>query len=258
MHWNMNSNEQQTAKVIQYLDGELTGDELKAFEILLSQDEALQTQLQNMQVAKQAVRHYGLKQQVASVHKDMMDELRGKPVVSRDAKVIPFVRYTMRIAAVLLVMIIAFSAYEFVTVSPATVLPLNTPYALSIERGAAETSAVEKAYAENNYKAVINIFEKETNPAAKDRFLAGQSYLATQQPAKAIEAFTGLVNTSSVNDFKDDAEFYLGMSYLQNNEPAKAKALLKKIYKDKDHLYHDKVSYFTILKLNMLILKSGN
>ncbi|MCR8557792.1 tetratricopeptide repeat protein [Mucilaginibacter sp. BJC16-A38] len=253
----MDSSEQQTEKITRYIDGELTGDELKDFELLVNSNPALQSELQNFELAKKAVRHYGLKQQVALEHAVMMRELRGGANTPGGSKIIPFLRYTMRIAAVLLVMIIAVSTYEFLSVSPKNILSASEPYALSIERGAEQTSAIEKAYAEKAYPNVIGIFEKETQPAAKDEFLAGASFLALNQPAKAVRAFEPVVNASTTSPYKEDAEYYLGLSYLQNNEPAKAKTILEKIHGDKDHLYHDRVSYFTLLKVDLLMLKSG-
>jgi tetratricopeptide (TPR) repeat protein len=255
----MDNSSQPTEKIIQYLDGELTGTELSDFERLLSEDSALKAELENLQLAKLAVQHYGLKQQVASVHHQMMEELAHEPAASPAAKVYPLLFYVQRIAAALLIGMLTFGAYQFISVSPTNILTNNPSYVLSVERGASESSAIKKAYAANNYKEVIHVFETEANPGAKDYFFGASAYLADHKPAKAIELYKKIIssNNSTVNDYKDDAEYYLAISYLRNRQPKQAKVLLEKIYRDKDHLYHSQVTFFTMLKLKMLLVKSG-
>jgi hypothetical protein len=251
----MNNSEQSTEKMVQYLDGELAGEELIAFERSLAENPEMQAELANLKLAKLAVQHYGLKQQVASVHHHMMNELKNDPAGTRTG-IYALIRSTMRIAAGLFILLFLFGLYEFIIVSPSKLSQENyRPYELSVDRGAAASSAIEKAYTNNDFKGVISNLEKNTNLVVKDHFLGAQAYLFTHQYAKAITEFNIVLHDTS-GHYKDDAEYYLALSYLQNNEPVNAKQLLDKIYNDKDHLYHDRVTYWTMLKLKLLIIKN--
>ncbi|WPU91565.1 hypothetical protein SNE25_19810 [Mucilaginibacter sabulilitoris] len=252
----MDNNGQPNEKLIRYLDGELTGEALSAFEKLLTEDADMRAELENLQAAKLVVQHYGLKQQVASVHQEMMNEFRNEGAKSIQRKSYPFIRYTMRIAAGLFVLLFLFGAYEYITVSPSRLSADHyRPYEPGVERGAKETSVVEKAYTNKDYYEVISGVEKNKKHTVKDYFLSAQAYLVTQQFSSAIREFNTVLRDSSGN-YKDDAEYYLAITYLRNNEPAKTKPLFEKIYHDSDHLYHDRVTCFTLLKLKLLLIKN--
>ncbi|MDN3548706.1 hypothetical protein [Mucilaginibacter aquaedulcis] len=251
----MDNNAQADERLIQYLDGELTGEELTAFEQTLANSPELQVRLENLELAKMAAMHYGLRQQVASVHHHMMDELRGKQGNQNSGRIYSLLRFTMKIAAGLIVFMFLFGAYEWVNVSSAELAQNNyQPYELSVDRGVEGSSVIEKAYANHNFKTVIAELSKSPGPGEKDRFLGGQAYLSMHEPANAIREFNEVL-LDPASHYRDDAEYYLALSYLQYNEPLKAQKLIDQIYNDKDHLYHDRVSYWTVIKLKLLILK---
>jgi anti-sigma factor RsiW len=72
----MENSPEHTEKIIQYLDGELTGSELAEFEKLLTSDNTVRDELDNLGLARDAVQSYGLRQQVSAVHQEMMVELK--------------------------------------------------------------------------------------------------------------------------------------------------------------------------------------
>jgi len=254
----MDNSEQPGEKIVQYLDGELTGQELRNFESELAANPALQSELDNMELARTAVMHYGLKQQVAVVHQTMMAELRNESARQDRDKVVPLFRTVLKIAAALFIGGLLYGAYQYATTTPAGFVKDNYhPYTVSAERGEASKSAVETAYINNDFKGTIAAFEKTTTPTVKEQFLAAQAYLATNQSAKAIPVFNAVLNNPGAA-YKDDAEYYLADAYIQNAQPAKAKPLLAKIHNDTDHLYHSKVTRWTLVKVDILIFKSGN
>jgi hypothetical protein len=254
----MNNSELNTEKLIQYLDGDLTGGELEAFEKLLSENDELLQELKNLTLAKMAIRSYGLKSQVASVHQEMMHELKYQ-VKPSENKIYPFIRSTLKYAASVILILFSIGIYLYVGSSPSKLYKENyEPYELSIARGATTNAALDKAFNAGNYNAVISIFKTLTNPGNKEYFLAAQAYQSTHQLDKAIQVFNQVLSSPVSNTaFKDDAAFYLGLTYLENNQPVRAKPIFDKIYADQDHLYHDKVSYWTMLKLKLLTLKSS-
>lgn len=252
----MNTNsEEPDDKLIQYLDGELNGEELDAFEKLLARDPLLTEKLRSFELARQVVQHYGLKQQVSTVHGTMMAELRNDPSKLSGGRVYPFIRITMRVAASLLLLCVLFSVYQFMAVSSSKLAQDGYhTYDLSVTRGEETYSIIERSYLDKNFTAVIRELSKSTSPTVNEHFLGGQAYLVTHQPAKAIDEFKRVVGDQSAT-YKEDAEYYLGISYLQNDQPEKAKTLFEKIYLDKDHLYHDQVTMWTMFKLRLLLIK---
>ena len=257
----MNTNEQSTDKLIQYLDGELMGKELTDFEQLLAENTTVQTELNNLILTREAIQSYGLKTQVASVHQEMMQELNKEIItIPKNSKVRSLYRMPLNIAASLLVIMLSVGFYQYITISGYKIFDENySSYELSISRGDEnDISQIEKAYANGQSSLVITEFTKLKNPTTKDNFLAGQVYLSKNQVKESIRSFEQvLANSSAENTFKDDAEYYLALSYLKDNKPLKAEPILQKINKDKDHLYHDQVSEWTLFKTYLLTLKSS-
>jgi len=254
----MDNSEKPGEKIVQYLDGELTGQELRNFENELAANPALQAELDNLGLARTAVMHYGLKQQVALVHQTMMTELRSESATHGRGKVVPLFRTVLKIAAALFIGALAYGVYQYTTTTPAGFAKDNyQPYTVSAERGEASKSLVETAYINNDYKGTITAFEKTATTTVKEQFLAAQAYLGTHQPAKAITVFNAVLANQGAA-YKDDAEYYLADAYIQNGQPAKATPLLVKIHNDADHLYHSKVTRWTLVKVDILIFKSGD
>lgn len=256
----MNNLEQPNQSMVAYLDGDLSGDELNDFEKLLASNVDMQEELENLKIARLAVQHYGLKEQVAAVHQDMMAEFKNNSNQSPSkGKSYLFIRSTMKIAASILFFLVLFAGYQYTTVKSSKLFSDNyQPYVWSTERGEAPSS-IESYYIGKNFNKVIALLNNNPQPNAQELFLGGQACLSLKQPEKAIRQFNRvLTDTTVVNYYKDDAEYYLALSYLANGEHLKAKVLLEKIYQDKDHLYHDQVGYATILKLKILAFKDDH
>ena len=71
-----NSTPDMSEKLVRYLDGELNEDEKKSMEELLNSDSILQQEYNSLLAAREAIRHYGLQQQVKGVHQQMMGEFQ--------------------------------------------------------------------------------------------------------------------------------------------------------------------------------------
>jgi len=253
----MDNSESYSEKLIQYMDGELADSELETFEKLLSENSELQEELKNLELAKLAIRSYGLKSQVASVRREMMDELEEhkKPA---ENKIYPFMRSTLKYAASIFLVLCSIGIYMYASTSSSKLYKENyEPFKLSISRGENATTSLEKAFNAGHYNDVISTFKTIENPGSKEDFLVAQAYLSTQQLGKAIQSFKQVLNTpESINTFKEDASYYLALAYIESNQPLKALPIFKKIHSDPDNLYHDKVSYWTLLKLKLLTFKS--
>ena len=236
--------------LIRYLDGELTGQEKAGLEERLRTDKDLQEQLAKLKIAIQAVKHLGTTQKVAGIHQQMMQEL--KPV--KKARLVPFnkaIRYTMAVAATLLVLFIGVRIYMAAQLSPEKLyseafVDFNSSGTRSIS---GKQSEIEKHYQQKDYNSITGA-SRSIHLDANDSLLIGLAYLQTNRTNQAIAIFQRLA--SSVNDFQQDGEFYLSLSYLKNKDYDKALALVQKIEASPSHLYHQQFNDEFIEKIKDL------
>jgi len=247
-----------TGLLIQYLDGELPEADRIELEQKIAADNALQKELLQLKLARQAVRSYGLKEKVSTIHQEMMME-HGHKGYTKPAPVRSLTRYIMRVAAVLLVVLASAAIYQYVTLSPEHLFSdIYRPYEVAVTRGDAALDEITAAFRANKPQDAIALFEKKSAPSADDYFIAGNAYLQLHQPAKSILAFTSLQNINlqqGTHQYEEDIAFYLGMAYLENHEVSKALELLKPISTNNQHAYHDRVSSWQIKKLELLSKK---
>lgn len=251
----MNGNSTHTEKLIQYLDGELQGEELESLKINLANDQSLQEELDNLKLAREAAGRYGLKSKINDIHKEMMLEMKqDKPAKSTVLKM--FAQTGLRIAAVLVVLVGLSALYQYFTTSPEKLFSENyQPFSIHETRGAPVNSRLLENYKHGNMDSVIMDFNSLRAPEPEEYILTGIAFLESNQPEKAIGTFNKLIQQNAVSKtdfFQDDAEYYLAMSYLKNREPQKALPILEKIQADPSHPYNSKLSKWFILKVKSL------
>jgi tetratricopeptide (TPR) repeat protein len=251
----MNGNSTHTEILIQYLDGELKGEELESLRKNLADNQSLRDELDNLQLARKAAERYGLKSKINDIHKEMMLEMsQNKPAKSSVIKM--FAQTGLRVAAVLVVLVGLSALYQYFTASPEKLFSENyQPYNIHEMRGMPVNSRLLENYKHGNMDSVITEFNSLRTPEPEEYILTGIAFLESNQPEKAIGTFNRLIqqNADSKTDFfEDDAEYYLAMSYLKNREPQKALPLLEKIQADPGHPYHSKLSKWFILKVESL------
>jgi tetratricopeptide (TPR) repeat protein len=241
-----------TEKLVQYLDGELSGIDKHDLENQLTADKNLQNELENLQLAREVVRSYGLKQHVASIHNQMMNEVQ-TPVrnITRSRRII---RYSIAIAASVLVVFLAGTLFRSNFLSSDKLFAENYHgYDLSISRDGAASSAIDNAYNARNYKQVISL--TDTSTTVKNIFLSAMSYLELKDDNKAIEKYKMVIamnESAGTNRLKDEAEYFLSLTYLRSKEYNHALDLMNKIYNDPGHIYHEKISRDLIRKVEKL------
>ncbi len=252
----MNNDYTNTDLLIQYLDGELSTEEKLKVETELKNNSAMQQELENLALSKDAVKTFGLKQKVAAIHKEMMSEMAATEKTSNHGLVRKIVRISMKIAASLLLVMLGLGVYQYATVSPDKLFAENyQPYAASISRGAEETNVMEKAYQQKNYTVVISQFNTLNSADQKENFLAGQAYLASNNYKKAIECFNKILLLNAAKkatSFNDDAEYYLALSFLKDKNLKSAYPLFTTIHNNSAHLYNDKVNNSFMRQLKLL------
>jgi tetratricopeptide (TPR) repeat protein len=251
----MNNNSTNTDLLIQYMDGELQGDDLRAAEQKIAADRQLGIKLEQLGLAKAAITSYGLKKRVGSIHAEMMKELDAAAAPPRIG-IRRIMQYTLRIAAMLVIVIGATALYQFFAATPQQLFSDNyTPFSLHETRGSAGSSAVESLYKKGDFNGAMAAFSTVSTPVAGDYFLNGCAALSVGNAPEAIRSFLSLQQKNAANNthlFEEDASYYLGLAYLRNNEPAKALPIFEHIHADPGHPYHRKISSWWLQKLQRL------
>ncbi|MEO7922218.1 MAG: hypothetical protein ABIR30_00925 [Chitinophagaceae bacterium] len=253
-----NSTPTMSEKLVLYLDGELSGADKISLEQQLSVNALLMEELESLRSTREATRLYGLQQKVADIHRGMMEELKApilKISFARSPKKV--LRYSMAIAAGLLLLIGGFMAYNFLTLSPDRVFASRyQSYELVTTRDtAANETPAEKAYRVNNYKEVIRIHDKGEDHSQKTAFLCGVSALELKDNAKAIECLKEVLDANKVSAkpiLNDEAEYYLALGYIRNRDYDYALDIMYKIRADAEHKYNTAVTPKLIRQVKML------
>jgi hypothetical protein len=179
---------------------------------------------------RDALRSYGLKQEIKRIHDEIMPSLKGKrPVRSL------FI-YANRIAAAILILIVSAGIVIYFTSTPSNLFNSRyEPYEESAQRGNAPLAS-----------------------AIETKFLEGQKMLQEGNAVNAINIFSDLMESnkrSNNNILADDTEYYLALAYLKADQPGNALRIFRSIYYNKGHLYNDKVTQWFLLRLKIASLK---
>ena len=170
------------------------------------------------------------------------------------SKVRRIVRYSVAVAASLLLIFVCIEVYNFYSLSAGKLFAEKyTGYYRMTTEDTTE-SAIEKAYKEENYAEVINL-NRNSALSIKDVFLTGMSYLETNELSKAISSYQVVI--ADVKDdknlmLKDAAEYYLALTYLKNNDYDQAIELMNAIHDNSLHLYTKKFSLKYIKRVKRL------
>ena len=256
----MNNDFTYTEQLIQYLDNELSQEEAQLLEQRLTKDTALQSELETLRLSQVAVRSLGLRQEVNSVHEEMMQERLANParveVMNRG------LRIALQIAAGLIILVMAVAVYQYATVSPGKLFAEQyKAFTVPASRGEEITNPVETAWRNKEYDRAWRIYREGTvGKTPANSFFAAQSLVALNNIPAAIPVFEQVLQQNTQNNkaiYQEDAEYYLALCYLQNNQVEKAAPLFKSIYANTSHLYHDKTSYWFMKKLRLLQWKKS-
>ncbi|HSB91948.1 MAG TPA: tetratricopeptide repeat protein [Flavitalea sp.] len=252
------NNSTQTELLIRFLDNELPDAERTQVEASLASDPSLAEEFERLRISRNLVQSFALRQQVNSIHTEMLQELRQESatIPLRRSPVRRLSRFAWPVAASILIILSVTVFYQYMTLTPQRIFEDNySPYQEATSRGY-EGSPLNALYREHKFQDLVRAFETSGTHTIEELFLAGNAYLELNQPVSAISMFQQIQasNTASGSTlFKDDAEYYLGMSYLKNGEATRAFPILQGIRNNPDHAYHDKVSAWELRKLKILL-----
>jgi len=190
-----------------------------------------------------------------------MEAIRNFPdsePIEEPRKTRQIIRYSIAVAASLVLIIACITGYNFYKLSSNKVFASNYhSYELNTVRDGDSTqvSPVEKAYREKDYKGTVELISQQRTLSVKETFLAGMSYIELGNNAKAIEEFKKVIAGSEDaqnNLFKDQAEYYLALTYIRDKDYDFALDMLRNIKENHGHLYHKKVTGKLIRQVKLL------
>ena len=233
--------------LVKYLDNAMTGAEKEAFEARLRSDPNLAEQLKSLQVAREAIRYYGIRKQVELVRRERKAAQSAKVISIRSV-----VRYSLAIASCAVLIIVGVSIYNRSSPTPDSVYrETYVGYHLPESRSArTEFSPIEKAYEQKNYSNVLQLAGKG-RLSPKELLLVGISALETGRLNTAVADLEPLVQDQQ-GEYREDAEYYLALSYLKNKDYTKALPLFRKIQANEQHLYHQQISEKAVKEVEKL------
>lgn len=244
--------------LLRYLDGDLPETERSALESRLLSDEVLQHKLEGLKVAREAVIRAGLKEKISGIHNEMMNEFSSVKTSRPKASIRHLYRYAVAAAAAVLLIFTVIRVIEYNTPSAEKLFKKHyIAYVPSAGRdpGETTTSAIEKAYRDKDYLAVIKLADSGSLSAA-DHFYSGLALLEMGEATEAIrflEQYLSVADTSEGGSVMfDAAEQYLALAYLKNRNYEKAHDLMTRIQRDSSHTYHNKFSEKLIKQVRIL------
>lgn len=242
-------------KLVQYLDGELTGVEKEDLEKQLATDKSLQNELSNLKSTTGAIKLYGLKNRVSGIHLEMMEEMQ-QPV-KKLSSARKLIRYSIGVAASLIILIVGYMAYNFNSLSADKVFASGyQAYELvTVRDGNTTETAVQRAYREKKFTEVLRIHDAGEDRTPTGEFLCGTAAMELKNDNKAIKCFNEVLDADKQLQspvLKDEAEYYLSLSLIRNKNYDEALDLLTKIQADSKHLYHDKATSKMIRQVKRL------
>jgi tetratricopeptide (TPR) repeat protein len=248
--------------LIDYLDNRLEGEERMNAEQLIREDASAGQVLEDLRLSVALIREAAVLEQVTEVRKAFNSTAKLVPIQKKESGAIvrSFSKTALRIAASVLLLLGAASAYKYAFTSASSVYDQNfTSFELGTSRGTNSDSELEKVYRNKNWAGVENIFSAQKEKTSKSFFLAGMADMELKNYDKAISSFNAVMSlniNSTDPSYQDEAEYYLAMSYLAAKKPTEGVAILRKIRSDKDHLFYKKASAIPALDLKLLELKN--
>lgn len=110
-----------------------------------------------------------------------------------------------------------------------------------------EATAIQ-AYENEDYFEAIKYYEKlvsNNSTNVKNNLFLGVSYLATNQPKKAIDVFSKITNSE---EYHTDIEWYLALAYLKNKDLQQAQAIFTMLAKEES--YYQKQTLEILTKID--------
>lgn len=272
---------EETRTLIDHLDENRTGEPSAKLESLIADDPEAAQEWYYLNLAADAVRNTGLHEQVAAIRESLAaeQEPEDKTTVTDQYIAVPanqahasqqparptivrsIGRYSVRAAAIIIVVVSSTIIYKFVTVSSTSLYGRYfAAYELNTSRGEEAETPIVHAYNAGDWKGVIALAGKTASRDNQTEFLAGMADLQLGQCDEAITHFEQIIAANaqaSTDYYQDEAEYYLAISWLACQKVNQAMPILEKIKADPNHKYHQKVDKMSFFDLRLAQYKEN-
>jgi len=235
--------------LVRYMDGELEPAEKANLESRLAGDAELREELDRLRLSRKAVQMHGLRELVASIHREEMTARGFHSPVPNTRRIL---RLSISVAAAIVLLVAGIAAYSFYRLSPERVYAAHyLKYELPVMRGGEEAAGrIEADYRAGKYAEVLRSVGDTTMYA--DRLLAGMSAMELKNFPLAIEEFRKLLHEEVEIPIRQTAEYYLSLAYISDKDYDLALEMLQKIQDESAHLYREKVTSKLLRQVRLL------
>jgi tetratricopeptide (TPR) repeat protein len=279
-----------TRKLVDHLDESLRGKATASLEDIIGNDPEAEKEWNYLRLAVGAVKEAGLYQEVSAARAAWKAELevaanatdnantsntavlRSIPAetaadtsttnsAASTGKVRSFYRYSVRAAAVILIITSSAVIYKYLSISSSSLYDrYYNGYSFNTTRGAGDADAIVEAYNAKDWTTVRQLAATAKTRTNQTDFLAGMASLEQKQYDEAISHFEQIiaVNTHAGTDlYQDEAEYYLAISWLAHRSVNEAMPILEKIRADQHHKFHEKVEKMSFFDLRLAQYKEN-
>ncbi len=168
-------------------------------------------------------------------------------------------RTSLRVAAILLLVVGSATLYKFIATNDQSVYDRQfLSFELTNTRGAQNRESETEAYRSGNWNEVVKIYRSGNNKSNKNTFLAAMSEMQLNHFQEAVTLFEELLYTKSDDhSFQEETEYYLSLAYLMNHQDLKSIQLINKIKADPNHTYYPLAIKISDIDMKIIALKNN-
>lgn len=210
-------------QIEEFLDGNLTGEELDLFLKQKEQEQQFNTEIDLRHEINQSLKDKGLFELREILENQKSDFLIKDPFYNFRKDL--FKTWHLAAASFSLILVVGglwyilsnkpYSTEKLVTKYYKPAHPINQIRSLEINSGDALSEAF-KHYKQNNFNSALKYFNSLDNQITA-KFYSGVCYIELEEFDQAIESFSFVINDKD-NLYVEQADWYLGLIYLMNNQ----------------------------------------
>ncbi|MFT3704051.1 MAG: hypothetical protein QM802_16915 [Agriterribacter sp.] len=245
-----------TSRLEAYIDGSLSEEQQVITEKMLSENAGLQQEYEYMKHAVSAVQLSGMHARVKNIATAHFAATTNE---SKVAKIGSIGFYALRVAAVVVVLLISYTALVYATTTPEQIFADSfSNYDLPTSRSASRIATIDQLYKMEKWQAVMDITSAESSSTQKNLFLAGMAAIQLNKIDAATSFFNKVQQLNKISQnksYQDESEFYLALTYIKLKKIPEAESLLTTIKENPEHAYHSQASKISSFKTKLLSWK---
>jgi hypothetical protein len=115
--------------------------------------------------------------------------------------------------------------------------------------GSVASDQLKEAFKNQQWEEVVRLRSPLAMQDLEQELLTSIAYLELGQAGKSLQVLT---SQPQWGEWQSVVDWYTAMAYLQLGEKAEALVILKKIYSDPNHAFHERISRWELFKLRLI------